>query len=89
MEKPYLNITELSIILGQGRRYAERVMEHLLEVAKNNNYYIPESKRDILIPTHLVKKELKIKETISIDRFQNEKALQKNSRKENEMIQNG
>lgn len=89
MEKPYLNVTELSILLGQGRRYAERVMEHLLEVAKNNNYYIPESKRDILIPTHLVKKELKIKETISIDRFQNEKALQKNSRKENEMIQNG
>lgn len=89
MEKPYLNVTELSILLGQGRRYAERVMDHLLEVAKNNNYYIPESKRDILIPTHLVKKELKIKETISIDRFQNEKALQKNSRKENEMIQNG
>lgn len=89
MEKPYLNVTELSILLGQGRRYAERVMDHLLEVAKNNNYYIPESKRDILIPTHLVKKELKIKETISIDRFQNEKALQKNIRKENEMIQNG
>lgn len=89
MEKPYLNVTELSILLGQGRRYAERVMDHLLDVAKNNNYYIPESKRDILIPTHLVKKELKIKETISIDRFKNEKTLQKNSRKENEMIQNG
>lgn len=89
MEKPYLNITELSIILGQGRRYAERVMEHLQEIAKERNYYIPKSGRDVLIPTHLVKKELKIKETISIDRFQNEKALQKNSRKENEMIQNG
>jgi len=50
MEKPYLNITELSIILGQGRRYA--------------NYYIPKSGRDVLIPTHLVKKELKIKEII-------------------------
>lgn len=64
MEKPYLNITELSILLGQGRRQAERVMNHLLELAKKQNYYIPESKRDILIPTHLVKKELKIKEVI-------------------------
>lgn len=64
MEKPYLNITELSILLGQGRRQAERVMNHLLEIAKVQNYYIPESKRDILIPTHLVKKELKIKEVI-------------------------
>lgn len=64
MEKPYLNITELSILLGQGRRQAERVMNHLLEVAKKENYYIPECKRDILIPTHLVKKELKIKEII-------------------------
>lgn len=64
MEKPYLNITELSILLGQGRRQAERVMNHLLEIAQEQNYYIPESKRDILIPTHLVKKELKIKEVI-------------------------
>ena len=40
MEKPYLNITELAIILGQGRRYAERVMEHLQEIAKEKNYYI-------------------------------------------------
>lgn len=64
MEKPYLNITELSILLGQGRRQTERVMNHLLELAKKRNYYIPESKRDILIPTHLVKKELKIKEVI-------------------------
>lgn len=64
MEKPYLNITELSILLGQGRRQAERVMNHLLEIAKEQNYYIPESNRDILIPTHLVKKELKIKEII-------------------------
>mgnify|MGYP007113426412 CR=1 FL=1 len=64
MEKPYLNITELSILLGQGRRQAERVMNHLLEIAKEQNYYIPESKRDVLIPTHLVKKELKIKEVI-------------------------
>ena len=33
MEKPYLNITELSILLGQGRRQAERVMNHLLELS--------------------------------------------------------
>ena len=26
MEKPYLNITELAIVLGQVRRYAERVI---------------------------------------------------------------
>lgn len=62
MEKPYLNITELSIILKCGRRYAERVMEHLQELAKQRKYYIPKSERDILIPTHLVKKELNIKE---------------------------
>ncbi len=64
MEKPYLNITELSILLGQGRRYAERVMEHLQEIAKEKNYYIPKSGRDVLIPTHLVKKELKIQKII-------------------------
>lgn len=62
MEKPYINQRELTQILGMGRRYGERVMQHLLEVAKERNYYLPESKRDILIPTHLVKEELKIKE---------------------------
>ena len=51
-------------MLGQGRRYGERVMKHLLEIAKERNYYLPESGRDILIPTQLVKKELKIKEVI-------------------------
>lgn len=64
MEKPYLNLKELTIVLGQGRRYGERVMQHLLKVAKEKNYYIPESEREVLIPTHLVKKELKIKEII-------------------------
>lgn len=64
MEKPYLNLKELTIVLGQGRRYGERVMQHLLSVAKEQNYYIPESEREVLIPTHLVKKELKIKEII-------------------------
>jgi len=73
MEKPYLNITELSILLGQGRRQAERVMNHLLEIAKQENYYIPECKRDILIPTHLVKKELKIKEIILNKNMKEEK----------------
>lgn len=62
MEKTYINTKELSILLGQGRRYTRRVMNHLLEVAREKNYYIPESGRDILVPTHLVKKELKIKE---------------------------
>lgn len=62
MEKPYLNQKELTELLGQGRRYGERVMKHLLNLAKERNYYLPESGRDILIPTHLVKKELKIKE---------------------------
>ncbi|MDO5002886.1 MAG: hypothetical protein Q4E39_01475 [bacterium] len=60
MEKVYINIKELQSILGCGRRNAERVMKHLLEIAKEKNYYIPESKRDILIPMHLVKSELKI-----------------------------
>jgi len=62
MEKPYINQSELIKILGLGRRNGERVMKHLLEIAKERNYYLPESKRDILIPTHLVKEELKIKE---------------------------
>ena len=39
-------------------------MEHLQEIAKEKHYYIPKSGRDVLIPTHLVKKELKIKEII-------------------------
>lgn len=64
MEKPYINQRELTELLGQGRRYGERVMNHLLEIAKEQNYYIPYSERDILVPTHLVKKELKIKEII-------------------------
>ena len=64
MEKPYINQKELTELLGQGRRYGERVMKHLLEIAKERNYYLPESGRDILIPTQLVKKELKIKEVI-------------------------
>ena len=64
MEKPYLNQKELTELLGQGRRYGERVMKHLLEIAKDKNYYIPHSGREVLIPTHLVKKELKIKEVI-------------------------
>lgn len=62
MEKPYLNQKELTELLGQGRRYGERVMKHLLKIAEEKNYYLPESGRDILVPTHLVKKELKIKE---------------------------
>ncbi len=62
MEKTYLNQKELTKLLGQGRKIGERVMKHLLQVAKNENYYIPESGREILIPTHLVKREFKIKE---------------------------
>lgn len=62
MEKPYINQKELTELLGQGRKYGERVMKHLLDIAEEKNYYIPVSGRDILIPTHLVKKELKIKE---------------------------
>lgn len=61
MEKIYINQKELTKLLGCGRRNGERIMKHLLEVAKEKNYYIPESKRDILIPIHLVKSELKIK----------------------------
>lgn len=64
MEKPYINQKELTELLGLGRKRGERVMKHLLEIAKEQNYYLPESKKDILIPTHLVKKELKIKEVI-------------------------
>lgn len=62
MEKVYINISDLQKLLGCGRKNTERVMKHLQQVAKEKNYYIPESKRDVLIPTHLVKEELKIKE---------------------------
>ena len=72
MEKPYINQRELTELLGQGRKYGDRVMKHLLEIAKERNYYLPESKRDILIPTHLVKKELKIKEIILNENNRNE-----------------
>ncbi len=64
MEKPYLNQKELTELLGQGRRYGERVMKHLLDIAKERNYYIPASERDILIPTHFVTKEINIKEIV-------------------------
>ena len=64
MEKSYLNQKELTILLGRGWKYGERVMLHLVNIAKERHYYIPESKREILIPTHLVKKELNIKEII-------------------------
>ncbi len=67
MEKPYINQKELTELLGQGRRYGERVMNHLLDIAKEKKYYIPPSKRERLVPTHLVKKELKIKQ-ISFDK---------------------
>jgi len=62
MEKVYINMKDLQKILGCGRRTAEKVMKHLQEVAKEKNYYIPETKREILIPMHLVKSELKIED---------------------------
>ena len=62
MEKPYINLKELTELLGVGRNIGIKVMNHLLEIAKKENYYLPESKKDIFIPTHLVKRELKIKE---------------------------
>ena len=61
MEKAYINQKEITELLGCGRRNGERVMKHLLKIAKEKNYYIPESKRDIFIPIHLVKSELKLK----------------------------
>jgi hypothetical protein len=60
-KKVYINLRELSTLLGLGRRNAEKVMKHLLEVAKEKNYYIPDSKRDILVPVIVVEEELKIK----------------------------
>jgi len=81
MEKPYINQKELTELLGQGRRYGERVMKHLLNIAKERNYYLPESGRDILIPTHLVKKELKIKE-IKLNKNREEKIKWKRIKRE-------
>lgn len=68
MEKPYINQKELTKLLGLGKKCGKKVMEHLQEIAKENNYYIPESGKEILIPTHLVKKELKIREVILEDK---------------------
>lgn len=67
MEKPYLNLKELQIVLGKGRKQTVKVMDHLLSIAKDKKYYIPETKRQILIPTELVKKELKIKGEIQTE----------------------
>jgi hypothetical protein len=60
MDKPYINLTELQKLLKVGRTQGKRIMNHLLEVAKEKNYFIPENNKEILIPTHLVKSELKI-----------------------------
>lgn len=64
MEKAYLNLRELTEVLGIGKRRGQKVMNYLLEKAKERNYYIPASGREKLIPTHLVKKEFRIKEII-------------------------
>lgn len=61
MEKPYLNKSELTQLVGS-RTIAEHLFEHLQEKVKRNNYYIPPTQREKLIPTHLVKMELKLKE---------------------------
>lgn len=61
MEKPYLNKRELTKIVGS-KTIAEHLFNHLQELIKKNNYYIPPTQREKLVPTHLVKKELKIKE---------------------------
>jgi len=65
MEKPYLNLKELQNLLGKGRYQTLKVKDYLLKIAKDKNYYIPETKREILIPTELIKKELKIKGEIN------------------------
>jgi len=74
MEKPYINQKELTELLGQGRRYGERVMKNLIAIAEDKKYYIPDSGRETLVPTHLVKKELKIKEII-LNKSKKEKYL--------------
>lgn len=61
MEKPYLNKRELIQIVGS-KTIAEHLFNHLQELIKKYNYYIPPTQREKLVPTHLVKKELKIKE---------------------------
>jgi hypothetical protein len=65
MEKPYLNLKELQNLLGKGRYQTLKVKDYLLKIAKDKKYYIPETKREILIPTELIKKELKIKGEIN------------------------
>ena len=67
MQKPYLNLKELQEVLGKGRNQTIQVKDYLLKIAKEKNYYIPETKRQILIPTELVKKELKIKGEIQTE----------------------
>jgi len=63
MEKPYLNKKELTKLVGS-RTIAEKLFNHFQEIIKKNNLYIPDTKREKLVPTYLVKKELKIKEII-------------------------
>ena len=38
MEKAYINQKELTELLGCGRRNGERVMKHLLKIAKEKNW---------------------------------------------------
>jgi len=61
MEKPYLNKRELTQIVGS-KTIAEHLFNYLQELIKKHNYYIPPTQREKLVPTHLVKSELKIKE---------------------------
>ena len=44
MEKPYLNLKELQIVLGKGRKQTVKVMDHLLSIAEDKKYYIPNEK---------------------------------------------
>lgn len=61
MDKPYLNQKEITALLGKSYKTGKIFCKHLLDLAEKQKYYIPETKRQILIPTELVKKVLKIK----------------------------
>lgn len=60
LNKPYINQKELCKILNLGERNAKKVSKYLIETAKKKKLYIPDSKKDIFIPTSIIKEELHI-----------------------------
>lgn len=58
-EKYYLTANDVSKMLSIGKEQARKLVKKLQEKAKNEGYFIPESK-SYLVPTKYFKKEIKL-----------------------------